>query len=166
MPATTVAADAAANVAVVRDLIARFFNGHNPDLAQHFFTPDLMWDGGSVGAVTGADNYSQVMRLFFQALPDVHATEREVIAAGDRVAMRFVVAGTHTGTLWGIEPTGAHVEWNAVMTYRFVEGKIAEQWAAEDWVAILQSVADFTPPWLDSGIGDPSNATRPLVASR
>lgn len=49
---------------------------------------------------------------------------------------------------WGVPATGNHVKWNAIMTYRFVDGKVAEQWAAEDWVAILHGVDFFTPSWL------------------
>jgi predicted ester cyclase len=146
------------NVAVVRDLIARFFNGHNPGLAEEFFTPDLQWHGGSVGSIDGVGDYAEVMGSFFDAIPDIHATEQEVIADGDRVAMRFVVAGTHRGRLWSLEPTGSHLEWNAIMTYRFVNGKIAEQWAAEDWAAILHSVGVLTPPWLSANADEPATS--------
>ncbi len=76
--------------------------------------------------------YADVMRQFFAALPDVHAAEQEVLGDGDRVAMRFIVDGTHKGNLWGVPATGTHVTWNAIMTYRFVDGQVAEQWAAED----------------------------------
>jgi hypothetical protein len=41
-------------IELVRDLIARFFNGHDPDLAPEFFAPDFRWHGGSVGTHTGA----------------------------------------------------------------------------------------------------------------
>jgi hypothetical protein len=44
------------NVEVARDLIARFFNGHNPGVAEEFFTPDLRWHGGSVGSIDGVGN--------------------------------------------------------------------------------------------------------------
>lgn len=136
------------NTEIVRDLIARFFNGHDPDLATEFFAPDLEWHGGSIGSVTGAKNYADVMRQFFAGMPDVRAAEQEALEDGDRVAMRFVVEGTHEGTLWGVPATGSRVAWNAIMTYRFVDGKVAEQWAAEDWVAVLHGIGVFTPPWL------------------
>ncbi|SDQ66767.1 ester cyclase [Quadrisphaera sp. DSM 44207] len=144
------------NVAVVRDLIARFFNGHDTSIASRFFTPDLHWHGGSVGDVRGREDYAAVMDLFFTALPDVQATEQQLIADEDQVAARFTVTGTHRGALWGLEPSGERVEWLAIMTYRFVDGRIAEQWAAEDWVAILRDVGALTPPWVRTGIGEPA----------
>lgn len=145
----------ARNIAVVRDLIERFFNGHNPSLVHEFFTSDLSWHGGSVGSVDGADAYAEVMRGFFAALPDVHATEQEILAQDQRVAARFVVSGTHRGPLWGLPPTGAPVQWNALMTYRLSDGKIAEQWAAEDWVAILRDIGALVPPWMKTEEGAP-----------
>jgi hypothetical protein len=33
------------------------------------------------------------------------------------------------------------------MIYHLVDGKIVEQWAAEDWTAILESAAGYKPPW-------------------
>ncbi len=72
------------HIDIVCDLIARFFNGHNPDLATEFFASQLEWNGGSVGSVIGAENYAAVMRQFFEALPDVHAAEQEVLGDGDK----------------------------------------------------------------------------------
>ncbi len=138
------------NIDIVRDLIDRFFNGHSPGLASDFFADNLTWHGGSVGTVEGVHNYADVMRGFWAALPDARARELDAIEDGDTVAMRLVVTATQTGELWGIAPTGRSVEWNAIMTYRFVDGKIVEQWAAEDWAGILQQIGYFTPPWANS----------------
>jgi predicted ester cyclase len=32
------------------------------------------------------------------------------------------------------------------MIYRIQDGKVVEQWAAEDWTAIVHAVGDYTPP--------------------
>jgi steroid delta-isomerase-like uncharacterized protein len=138
---------AASNADLVRDLIVRFFNDHNPDVASHYFAPNFTWHGGSVGDVEGRDAYADGMRRFWAALPDVRATEQDVVAGGDKVAMRFVVEGTHQGDLWGIPAQGKRVRWDAIMIYHFAEGKIVEQWASEDWAAILQTVGSYTPPF-------------------
>ncbi len=136
-----------AGIDLIRDLIARFFNGHNPDLAAEFFTPDFRWHGGSVGSITGIGAYAETMRQFFGGLPDAEAIEQDAAQDGDTVTMRFIVQGTHTGTLWGIAPTGNRVVWDAIMIYHLSGGRVAEQWAAEDWTAILYAVDVFAPPW-------------------
>jgi predicted ester cyclase len=132
---------------IVRDLMHRLFNGHSPQLASLYCSPDLVWHGGSVGTVQGIHNYEDVMREFFDALPDVHAVEQDVVESTNTVAMRFVVEGTHQGDLWGIPGTGHQIQWDAVMIYRFVGPMIVEQWAAEDWTAILQGVGAYHPQW-------------------
>jgi predicted ester cyclase len=135
---------------IVRALISQFFNAHDPEVAATYFTEDFWWTGGSVGTIEGRDEYQSVMRQFWTALPDARATEQEIWETGDTVIARFQVAGTHSADLWGIPPTGTHVEWQALMIYKFRDGKIAQQWAAEDWTAILTQIGDITPPWMRS----------------
>jgi predicted ester cyclase len=139
--------ESGSKTAFIRDLIDRFFNGHNPGLASTFFAPDVKWHGGSVGDYRGVETYEGTMKGFFAGLPDVRAIEQDAIEGPDSVAMRFSVSGTHRGPLWGIAPTGRQVQWQAIMIYRFEGGLIAEQWAAEDWAAILRDLGVLTPPW-------------------
>jgi predicted ester cyclase len=89
-----------------------------------------------------------MLRGFIGALPDLHATEQDIVAAGDTVAVRYVVEATHEGNLLGIAPTGRRVRWDAVDVYRLADGMIVEEWAADDLAAILYQVGAYTPPWL------------------
>ena len=142
---------AGSNAKTVRDIIANVFNQHDPDAIARYYAPDMKWHGGSVGSIDGATTYAKVMREFFAALPDAHATEKDVMEYGNSVAARFVVEGTHRGNLWGMPATGRRVKWDAIMIYRFEGGRVVEQWAAEDWTAILQGVGAITPPWARGG---------------
>jgi predicted ester cyclase len=138
----------AANIEIARDYTRRVFNAHNPDLASEFVTPDVRWHGGTLGTVEGVENLVGLLRGFIGALPDLHAEEQDLVADGDTVAIRFVVEATHKGDLLGIAPTGRKVRWDAVDVYRIKDGKITEEWAADDMAAILDQVGAFTPPWL------------------
>jgi predicted SnoaL-like aldol condensation-catalyzing enzyme len=40
------------------------------------------------------------------------------------------------------------VQWTAVDIYRMEDGKIAEEWAADDLTAILHDMGVYSPPWL------------------
>jgi predicted ester cyclase len=62
--------------------------------------------------------------------------------------MRFVIDATHGGPLFGVPATGNHVHWTAIDIYRMEDGKIAEEWAADDGIAILHDIGVYTPPWL------------------
>lgn len=92
----------------------RVFNEHNPDLASEYFAPEVKWHGGPLGTVEGAENVTEVLRGFIGALPDLHAAEQDMVAAGDTVAVRYIVEATHEGNLLGIAQTGRRVRWDAV----------------------------------------------------
>jgi len=54
----------------------------------------------------------------------------------------------HTGNLLGIPATGDALQWDAVDIYRINDaGKISEQWAFEDFAAILSQVGGVKLPW-------------------
>lgn len=136
------------NVDIVREYTERVFNGHNPELASAYVTSDVRWHGGTLGTVEGVENLVGLLQGFIGALPDLNAQEQEIVAQGDTVAVRFVVEATHRGELLGIAPTGRRVRWDAVDVYRLRDGKISEEWAADDLTAILHQVGAYTPPWL------------------
>jgi predicted ester cyclase len=140
--------EVAANVDVVREYTRRVFNGHAPELALEYVTPDVKWHGGTLGTVEGPENLVGLLRGFIGALPDLNAQEQDIVADGDTVSVRFVVEATHLGNLLGFEPTGRRVRWDAVDVYRLRDGKISEEWAADDLTAILSQIGAYTPPWM------------------
>jgi predicted ester cyclase len=82
------------------------------------------------------------------AIPDIHASQQDIIAQGDRVVVRLVVTGTQKGALIGIPASNLPVSWDAVDVYRLQNGRIAEEWAAEDLTAILADTGTYKAPWI------------------
>ena len=136
------------NVEFVREYTRRVFNEHNPELASEFVTPDVKWHGGTLGSIEGSDNLVALLRSFIGALPDLNAQEQDVVADEDTVAVRFVVEATHEGDLLGMAATGRRLRWDAVDVYRLKDGKISEEWAADDLTAILYAVGAYKAPWI------------------
>jgi predicted ester cyclase len=136
------------NIEIVREYTERVFNGHNPELASKYVTPDVKWHGGTLGTLEGAESLVGLLQGFIGALPDLNAKEQDIVANQDTVAVRYVVEATHQGDLLGIPPTGRRVRWDAVDVYKLKDGKISEEWAADDLTAILHQVDAYTPPWL------------------
>jgi predicted ester cyclase len=135
---------------IVRDFIEAAFNKHQPGKAGEYMTPDIKWHGGTLGTVEGRDNFVGLIGAIVTALPDLRNVELDIIAERDIVSVRAVVDGTHTGDLLGIPASGKHVKWDAIDNYRVVDGKIAEEWAADDLLAFVYGVGAYTPPWLAS----------------
>src|SRR5512144_1012805 len=57
----------------------------------------------------GAEGFKQIIRTFHAGIPDIKLTIEDAIYTGDKVVHRWVLRGTHTGTLFGIPPTGKAV---------------------------------------------------------
>ena len=137
-----------ANKKLVRTYTQTIFNEHHTDRASDFLSRDVKWHGGTLGTAEGVDNVAALVSGFIAALPDLTATEKDIVAEGDTVAVRYVVEATHQGNLLGIPATGRRVRWEAVDVYRVSNGKIVEEWAADDMLAILVALDVYTPPWL------------------
>src|SRR5258705_6143920 len=135
-------------VAVAREYVDRVFNGHNAELAREYFSPDVTFHALTVGTLSGVDTVVPVLVGLIDALSDIDAQLQDVIASGDLVALRQVVKARHTGTLLGMPATEESIQWDAVDIYRVNDaGKITEQWAFEDFAAILSQAGGVKLPW-------------------
>ena len=62
------------------------------------------------------------------------------MTAGDRVAVRLRVTGTHKGEFLGIRPTGKQIDYQSSEIYRFRDGLIAEEWICSDTLTLLTQI--------------------------
>lgn len=136
------------NKQIVRAFIETAFNKHQPDRAADYMTAGIKWHGGTLGTVEGREQFAGLIGAIVGALPDLRNVEQDIIAERDIVSVRAIVEGTHKGDLLGIPASGRHVKWDAVDVYRIEDGKIAEEWAADDLLAFVYGVGAYTPPWL------------------
>jgi steroid delta-isomerase-like uncharacterized protein len=136
-----------ANKKLARDYIDQVFNQHNPAKAADFVTGDVVWHGGSLGDIAGADNLAGLLESFIGALPDLYAAEQDIIAENDLVLVRLVVTATVKGSLLGVPADGKQVRWTAYDVYRVTDGKISEEWAGDDITVIMTQIGAFNPPW-------------------
>lgn len=77
---------------------------------------------------------------------DLTVTIEDVVVSGDRVAVRSVNRGVHTGELLGVAGTGREVEFRASDVHRLENGRIAQTWHLEDYFGIATQIGlTFTP---------------------
>ena len=91
-----------------------------------------------------------------QAIPDRVDVIERVIADGDRVGLLFRVTGTHTGTFFGIPPTGKKLDVYEVALLRIENGQMVEGWFMMDEVALLQQMGAGLPPRSDGKVVPPA----------
>jgi steroid delta-isomerase-like uncharacterized protein len=85
----------------------------------------------------GLDALTAYIAGFRAALPDVSFRIEDLLADGDRVAVRLTVSGTHEGELLGVAPTGRRVSVPEVLILRVEDGLIVEDWVQVDLLGLL-----------------------------
>jgi steroid delta-isomerase-like uncharacterized protein len=91
---------------------------------------------------TGADRdgIHQFVQLIRSAFPDLETTIDDMLAEGDRLAVRSTFRGTHEGDFMGIPATGRKVE---VANYDFVRlenDQAVEHWGTIDSAALMEQL--------------------------
>jgi len=79
-------------------------------------------------------------------VPDGQTTIDDIIAEGDKVAVRATMTGTHQGDFMGIPATGKPVTISGIDVTRFHEGQSVEHWGQWDMAALMQQLGVAPPP--------------------
>lgn len=102
---------------------------YSPGYIGHFRGETLTLDGL-------IENTKQTMAMF----SDIAYTYEDVVAKGDKVIVRYIAKGTHTGDFAGMSATGKKVEITGIIIARVENGKIVEDWDNSDTLGIFEQV--------------------------
>ena len=114
----------------------RFEEVHTRDFVKHYNN-------------SPAENLSEEMldaKKQFDPSSDLTFTENWMIAEGDKVAVCFTGKGTHDGAFRGIPATGKRYELSSMIVWRFVDGKIAEEWVFFNELDLYRQLGLFKEP--------------------
>ena len=114
----------------------RFEEAHTKDFVKHYNSRP-------------AENLAEEMRDArgqFDSSSDLTFTESWTIAEGDKVAVCFTAKGTHDGAFRGIPATGKRYEVSSMTVWRFVDGKIAEEWVFLNELDLYRQLGLFQEP--------------------
>ena len=132
-----------------KTIVIRFYeelDKNNFEIYSEVTTPDYLGHFPGSTQPMNREAREQFTREFYKAFPDVQHTVDDLIAEDDKVAARLTARGTHEGEFHGISPTGKQMSLTGMRFFRFVDGKIAEEWANLDMMGLLQQLgAAFVP---------------------
>lgn len=111
----------------------------NLDVLDEICTEDVV-SHAPLGEPRGREALKAYEAPVHEAFPDFDVTFEDIVAEGDRVAMRLTIRGTHEGELLGIDPRGTHVEFQNLIFHRMTDGRIAERWVQPDVLGLLQQL--------------------------
>jgi steroid delta-isomerase-like uncharacterized protein len=126
---------------VIRQFFSEVFNERNQDVARQLVSPTFVAHHPAFpGGIHGPDGILQNIATFRTGFPDLHYTLQDLIAEGDKVAVRWMAHGTHRGEFLHIPPTGKPVTVRGIDIFRTVNGKIEEAWVSSDFLGLLQQL--------------------------
>ncbi len=129
----------AAHVALARAFYTPFSTGQVA-LYDTVLAPDWIDRPLGQGQATGRDGFKPAVRAFRAALHDLTVTIEDLVADGDKVAIRTTFRGTHAGAFLGIAPTGRRVAFRTADIHRIAGDAIAETWHLEDLFGLAQQL--------------------------
>ena len=88
----------------------------------------------------GWDAYRERVEYSRRAFPDLAFTVEEVVAAGERVAVRWRATGTHRGDLRGFPRTGRRLAFAGQTFYEVTEGRIRGHWQVVDRLGFAEQL--------------------------
>lgn len=139
---TTQTRDATAerNTATVRRFLDEVVTGGRLELIDELWTPDMSWHNGG-HHVRGRENYKRMMEeVVGKAFVEMRLDIKDIVAANDKVVVRFTNSGRNVGPFMGLKPANRRAEWQGIGIYRLRHGRIAEAWFTEDILSMLQQL--------------------------
>jgi steroid delta-isomerase-like uncharacterized protein len=151
-----------------KTLLLRFFaeawNQGELEFLDEGFADDFvmhhLWIDPAVGHAhdtPGRDAAKAVISGWKASFPDLHIAIEDVIAEGDKVAMRQRYRGTHEHEFQGIPATGRVAETTGVTISRVVDGRVVETWDCVDGLAFMQQLGVVPEPEGTSRVPGPQH---------
>lgn len=116
--------------------LERYLELYDPSIVHHGLSPEPLDHGANRG----------FYEALWAAFRGAHLTLDDTIAEADRIAIRFRLAGEHTGEFMGVPGTGRAFVLNAQTIMRFRDGRVVERWTTGDLLGLLIQLGALPAP--------------------
>jgi len=128
------------NKLVMRRFV-EFINTASEKLAEELIAADAIFHvPGQSEPMLGPAGYLAIIGMMRGGFPDIQWALEDMVTEGDKVAVRFIMRGTHQGTFFGVPPTGKKIVVQAMNFYRLSSGQIVEEHGQPDMLGLLQQI--------------------------
>jgi predicted ester cyclase len=118
----------------------------NVAATDEFMAANYVDHPGLPGLPPGPEGMKQALTYYRAAAPELQATLDDILAEGEKVALRWSARGTHLGEWLDVPPTGHHFTMSGISIYRIAQGK-----AVEGWNSIEVNATEEEKRWLTEG---------------
>ncbi len=146
-----ISADTEANKAVIVRWV-ELWNTGDLAIADEVLATDFVSHIPHYPDVTDLESYKGEITKSRTDVPDGHVALEDMVAEGDKVAVRLTVSGT-------AQPAGVHYTNTCIVICHFADGKILEEWWEFDLLGVMQQLGVIPPTREDYTWGTPSEVT-------
>ena len=137
------------NKALIRRIVDGL-NQKNVAVIDELCTPDFVSHDPANPQVRSREDYKQWCTGMFAAFPDLYFSLEDMLTEEDKVAYRYTLRATHSGSWRGAPPTGKSITVTGTSITRITDGKSAELWSNTDALGLLQQLGIVHAPGQDS----------------
>ena len=123
------------NKAVMRRVFEEVLSKGNLAIIPDIIAPNYVFHSPFGMEIKGPEGFKKNVAVYRKAFPDLRAEIKDIIAEGDKVAVRYVMTGTFKGEMMGTAPTGKRLEITGAVFIRFERGKEVEASSHLDMLA-------------------------------
>lgn len=121
---------------VVRKLYEDILNSGKLELLNQVIAEEYLGIAGQ----KGPSGFAGPIQELRQGFPDIKYTVEDLMAEGERVAVRWKWRGTHTGSFRGFEASQKQVTNDGMAIFQFKNGKVVHSWIQTDRLGFMQQI--------------------------
>lgn len=120
------------NKRLARRALDEVFAGGNLRAIDEIFHPAFTNHEAGPHTPPGPEGLNVTVEWLHASFSDLHYDIQDEITEGDKVVVRLIARGRHTGAFLGRPPTGKTFSVQQIHIYRIADGRIIEHWACRD----------------------------------
>ena len=130
------------NKALVRRWFREVWNeGREATIDELFAEGGVAYGLGDREAeVRGPAQLKPFVRNLRGTLPDLQISIQEIMAEEDKVMVRVLLEGTHSGSGLGVPPSGRRIRVAGIVVIRVSKGQFVEGWNSWDQLGLLRQI--------------------------
>lgn len=136
--------------AKIQSVYDQAYNKGDMDVLDDIVASDYMRYHPPMKSVQGLDGYKKFIGDVRGAYSGFAMTVEDIMLEGDKMAVRLVLSGKHVGQAPTLQapPTGKQVEMKCCSVIYWQNGKIATEYAYNDYLGLVQQFGQVPPPGL------------------
>ena len=123
-----------------RRVLEEIFPANDLDALREAVSDQFVNHEAPPGTPPGLVGIAMYMTLLNQAFSDQRWEIHDVLADGDRVALRCTHSGVHTGEVFGLPATGRRFAYKQMHIVRILDGRAVEHWAVRDDASLMRQL--------------------------